>query len=68
MFNGRLDKYLYICKTRMIRSFTYKFEVYGNILMQSIIMITTAFFWKALFGNETFENGEGSLRDMGTSI
>ena len=57
MFNGRLDKYLYICKTRMIRSFTYKFEVYGNILMQSIIMITTAFFWKALFGNETFENG-----------
>ena len=39
MLNGRLNKYLYICKTRIIRSFTYKFEVYGNILMQSIIMI-----------------------------
>ena len=52
-----MSKYLYVCKTRIIRSFTYKFEVYGNILMQSIIMITTAFFWKAVFGEETFENG-----------
>lgn len=52
-----MSKYLYVCKTRIIRSFTYRFEVYGNILMQSIIMITTAFFWKAVFGGETFENG-----------
>ena len=52
-----MSKYIYICKTRIIRSFTYKFDVYGNILMQAIIMITTAFFWKAVFGNETFENG-----------
>ena len=52
-----MSKYLYVIKTRIIRSFTYKFEVYGNILMQAIIMITTAFFWKAVFGGEAFENG-----------
>ena len=52
-----MSKYIYICKTRIIRSFTYKFDVYGNILMQAIIMITSAFFWKAVFGGETLENG-----------
>lgn len=57
MQNGILDKYLFIYKTRIIRSFTYKFEVYGNILMQAIIMITTSFFWRALFGERTFGNG-----------
>ena len=57
MSDSAFGKYLYICKTRVIRSFTYKFEVYGNILMQSIIMITTAFFWKALFGGSTIGNG-----------
>lgn len=44
-----LSKYLYVYKTQIIRCFTYKFEVYGNILMQSIIMITSAFFWRALY-------------------
>lgn len=57
MSDGALDKYLFICKIRIMRSFTYKFDVYGNILMQSIIMITTAFFWRALFGEKTFGNG-----------
>lgn len=52
-----MSKYIFICKTRIIRSFTYKFDVYGNILMQAIIMVTTAFFWKAVFGGETYENG-----------
>ena len=52
-----MSKYIFICKTRIIRSFTYKFDVYGNILMQAIIMITTAFFWKAVFGGETYGNG-----------
>ena len=50
------SKYLFVCKTRIIRSFTYKFDVYGNILMQTIIMITTSFFWKALFKDSTFGN------------
>lgn len=40
-----------IVKTGIIRSLTYKFEVYGNILMQTIIMIASAYFWKALFKN-----------------
>lgn len=28
---------------------TYEFNVYGNIVMQTIIMITSACFWKALY-------------------
>ena len=43
--------YKHVFKTQIIRSLTYKFEVYGNILMQAIIMIASAFFWKALFSN-----------------
>ena len=57
MLRQIFGKYLFVCKTRIIRSFTYKFDVYGNILMQTIIMITTSFFWKALFGSTTFGNG-----------
>lgn len=49
--------YLYVMKTQLIRSFTYRFDVYGNIIMQTIIMVTTAFFWRALFGSGTFSNG-----------
>lgn len=44
-------------KTQLIRSFTYRFDVYGNIIMQTIIMVTTAFFWRALFGSGSFGNG-----------
>lgn len=36
---------------------TYKFEVYGNILMQSIIMLASAYFWKALFKNSDTVKG-----------
>lgn len=43
--------YLHVYKTQLIRSFTYKFEVYGNILIQTIIMLANAFFWRALFKN-----------------
>lgn len=43
--------YLYVYKTQLIRSFNYKFEVYGNILIQTIIMLANAFFWRALFKN-----------------
>lgn len=52
-----MSKYLYVIKTQLIRSFTYRFDVYGNIIMQTIIMVTTAFFWKALFKDGTFSNG-----------
>lgn len=41
--------YFYVYKTQILKSMAYKFDVYGNIIMQTIIMIATAFFWKALF-------------------
>ena len=43
--------YIQVFKTQIVRSLTYKFEVYSNIIMQTIIMIAGAFFWKALFAN-----------------
>ena len=43
--------YKQIIKTGIIRSITYKFQVYSNILMQAIIMACAACFWKALFKN-----------------
>lgn len=52
-----MKKYIYVIKNQLIRSFTYRFDVYGNIIMQTIIMVTTAFFWRALFGSKTFDNG-----------
>ena len=44
-----MKKYLYILKTQIIKSMTYEFNVYGNIIMQTIIMITSAYFWRALY-------------------
>ena len=44
-----MKKYLYIIKTQIVKRLTYAFDVYGNILVQTIIMITSAFFWKALY-------------------
>lgn len=43
--------YFYVYKIQILKSMAYKFDVYGNIIMQTIIMIATAFFWKALFSN-----------------
>lgn len=40
--------YFQIYKMNIVRSMAYKFEVYGNILIQTIIMLSGAFFWKAL--------------------
>lgn len=40
-----------VYKTQLIKSMTYKFQVYGTIIMQTIIMLASAFFWKALFLN-----------------
>lgn len=52
-----MKKYLYVVKTQIIKSFTYSFNVYGNIIMQTIIMITSAFFWRALYGSEAYVKG-----------
>lgn len=57
MKENRFTKYIYVYITQLIRSFIYKFDVYGNIIMQTIIMITSAFFWKALFKDSVLANG-----------
>lgn len=51
MICRRARVYRQIIKTGIIRALTYKFQVYSNILMQTIIMIASAYFWKALFKN-----------------
>ena len=52
-----MKKYLYIIKTQIIKSMTYEFNVYGNIIMQTIIMITSAYFWRALYTGRSAVNG-----------
>lgn len=41
--------YLYVFKMQIQKTLAYRFDVYGNIVMQCIIMFATAFFWKALY-------------------
>lgn len=41
--------YLYVYKTQIQKTLAYRFDVYGNIVMQCIIMFAAAFFWKALY-------------------
>ena len=52
-----MNKYLYVVRTQIIKSLTYEFNVYGNIIMQTIIMITSAYFWKALYKDQTTVSG-----------
>ena len=52
-----MRKYFYVMKLQIIKSMTYEFHVYGNILMQTVIMITSSFFWKALYRNQSVKNG-----------
>ncbi len=52
-----MKKYLFIIKTQIIKSLTYEFNVYGNILMQTIIMITSAYFWRALYTGRSVVDG-----------
>lgn len=47
----KLAAYLYVYKMQIQKTLAYRFDVYGNIIMQCIIMFATAFFWKALFVN-----------------
>ena len=51
--------YLYIYRVRILKSLAYRFDVYGNILMQCIIMFASAFFWKALYQNADRVQGVG---------
>lgn len=54
-------------KTHIIKSLTYEFNVYGNIIMQTIIMITSACFWKALYREQETVSGVNA-EDMLTYI
>ena len=52
-----MKKYFYVIKTQIIKSMAYEFNVYGNIVMQTIIMITSAYFWKALYKGQGMVGG-----------
>ena len=54
---NEMKKYLYIIKTQIIKSMAYEFNVYGNIIMQTIIMITSAYFWRALYTGRSVVDG-----------
>ncbi len=49
--------YYYIYKIRIQKTLAYRFDVYGNILMQCIIMFATSFFWRALYAGKTVVQG-----------
>lgn len=49
MNKEKWNAYFYVYRVQILKSMAYKFDVYGNIIMQTIIMIASAFFWKALF-------------------
>lgn len=49
--------YWYVYKTQIQKCLAYRFDVYGNILMQCIIMFATAFFWKALYADAAVVQG-----------
>lgn len=46
--------YFYVYKVRIQKALAYRFDVFENIIGQSITMFATAFFWKALYaGHDT---------------
>ncbi len=52
-----ITAYFYVYKIRIQKSLAYHYDVYGNILMQCIIMFAAAFFWRALYAGETVVQG-----------
>jgi len=57
MKSKNFKAYFYVYKVQILKALAYKFNVYGNVIMQTIIMIASAFFWKALFSNSEIMNG-----------
>lgn len=55
----RWSAYGYVYRMHILRSLNYRFDVYGNILMQCIVMFASACFWKALY--------RGSFNVQGTN-
>ncbi len=52
-----ITAYFYVYKIRIQKSLAYHYDVYGNILMQCIIMFAAAFFWRALYAGQTVVQG-----------
>ncbi len=52
-----ITAYFYVYKIRIQKSLAYHYDVYGNILMQCIIMFAAAFFWRALYAGEAVVQG-----------
>lgn len=51
------DAFLYVYQTQIQKTLAYRFDVYGNIIMQCIIMFASSFFWKALYHKATVVQG-----------
>ena len=49
MFAKNWKAYAYVYKVRIQKSLAYRFDVYGNIIWQCIVMLSTAYFWRALY-------------------
>ena len=49
--------YKFVYQMRIQKSLAYRFDVYGNILMQCIIMFASACFWKAIYGADSVVKG-----------
>ena len=49
MFTKNWKAYVYVYKVRIQKSLAYRFDVYGNIIWQCIVMLSTAYFWRALY-------------------
>lgn len=55
--------YFYVYKIRIQKALAYKFDVYGNIIWQCIVMFASAYFWKALYlGHNTVKGVQ--INDM----
>ena len=57
--------FFYVYKIRIQKTLAYRFDVYGNIIWQCIVMFATAFFWKALYAGYDTVKGV-AVEDMMT--
>lgn len=52
-----MKAYLYIARTRMQAMLAYRFQVWTYIIMQCLMMIAVAFFWRAVYGGTEVSHG-----------
>ncbi len=46
-----MKPYLYIAKTKILSALAYRFDVISSVAVQCLIVITTSFFWAAVYGD-----------------